>query len=666
MIFSTLLYSIDLFKSPISLLFNKRHFITTNLGQFLSIVIIIIEIIIASKSDLFNRKNPIIQTTNIKTDRRFPVVFDNNIVAIGVQDRQTMHSFFDPQVFSVRISNEIIQKNSDNDGLNRTSIEKNTHLCNDNESDAFIQLENYKNFGFTNNLCLDENDNKFNLEGFWDEPFLNFISIELKICSNNSKQICKSQEEIEKILTGKTFNIYYKDTAININDFETPFKTQITNDYQIIDFKLGKTMSYNFQNLELSNDNGLVFQEIEVEKEVGFVSKNPDLHTRGISDTVLVSISIFSDKEILKIQRTYSKIQDLLARLGGIMQSLLFLGQIITNFEYSLLLKNTILNSLYSFKKPKQKTNISSEKIPSEISKKNLAKKNEKFDGEEKNQNKKKNNIKLNFDKKLESKFNQNLFSRFPENVITLGKHKELSPLNLKLDLNESSANTMLSFSKLSQGLIFHKKNFEGLVEPQSPSKTPNSYFQKRSKSFFMGKLKILKLHKFKLSGKHLYLNLGKYFKLAVKKIIPFLKRNHDEELFIQCEKIYEKEMDFVEVLKKLQEIEKLKKILLDSKQQVLFNFLKKPLVHLEFQNSEKIMKARESFSIQVKSGGLNEIHEMQEFQNAIDEFENLATNGLLSDVDKRIMMMIDKESAKFLNFADESSPKAKRQNAKF
>lgn len=61
-----------------------------------------------------------------------------------------------------------------------------------------------------------------------------------------------------------------------------------------------------------------------------------------------------------------------------------------------------------------------------------------------------------------------------------------------------------------------------------------------------------------------------------------------NEKMILQAEEIFEKEIDFVTILEKLQEIEKLKFLLLSPTQLSLFNLLGKPTLYLDVDEDKK------------------------------------------------------------------------------
>lgn len=692
-------YTIDIFKSPLTLLFNKRRFISTKIGQVLSIVVIIIELIVFMKSDFLNHQAPIIVTSNLRTNNRPFMNLNKKIIAISLKNEETMQNFLDFTVFSIEIANVFYQMNENRTAFDQIkSIKKKTRIC---SADNLSEYESeFQGLFLGSGLCLDSDDNNFELEGFRDEMTLSYLEIKLKMCINESitNNSCKTPEEIERLLTGKSFNIYYKDIFVDFHDYETPFKSAIVNDHRYIDVKFTKNVDFFFQRVTLTHDEGVFFPQTQTFSEIGFSSKNQDFYTRNENESTLLSINIYSDNKIQNTQRVYMRLQDLLAKMGGIMQSLLVLGSFLVNFEYSLLLKNTMLNALYSFKKPKKKYpkndfmgssqiminnlknitktlvnrfasffNIKARIKPKENFKETQMvsvtppKSTLKFNREVLKRITITPNYIYHFEQKPSNNENFQNFSNNLQNKPSvmesnsaeschLTPYKAREPMNFSLGLQKlqlEEENTTNNNNNLSLGL-------NNLATPD----------QEKNENFIIPKQKILKFQTFKQSSKILYFTLMKYIKYGLKQMFPFCQMNYEERLFLKSEKIYEKDLDFIEILKKLQDIDKLKKILLNTNQELLFNFLMKPLVYLDVSNPHTLRKARQKYTIHLGSKVLQ--REGEELRNAIDEFEKLADQGLLSEVDKRIMNIIDRESSKFVKIAEDLSPRGKGELTKF
>lgn len=97
------------------------------------------------------------------------------------------------------------------------------------------------------------------------------------------------------------------------------------------------------------------------------------------------------------------------------------------------------------------------------------------------------------------------------------------------------------------------------------------------------------------------------YFLFLVKSSIPFFnkKLNLGEKIMEKGEELFEKELDVVEILKRLQQIEKLKKILLDEKQMRLFKFLGKSKIDLGKELDETNKNSKSLSSVGYQKGTL-------------------------------------------------------------
>ena len=602
MIFFNYASFLDLFKSPLTLLFNKKRFISTKFGFFCSLAIISILIVMASKSDLFEKALPQILTSNLPVTHRPLLKFSNKILAIGVQDDTYFQGFIDPTVYNLKITNYFYTANSSG-GYIKTIYEKKYHIC--SESDFDIP-ETFTSLGLANNFCLEKEDNNLELEGFFDESVIKFGSIELYLCNNQtSNETCQTIDEMYKVLNGKTFNIYFEDTIIDSKNYEDPIKHTIVNEYRYIDLSFRKNLDIFFQDITLNSDDGWLFSNFSEFTEIGYVFQDSDFFSVDADnmENSRFAINLYSDKKVQSLQRTYTKVGDLLARLGGIMQSLMLIAYVFIYFEHSLFLKNTILNSLFVFQTKEQ--NLSRKQ-----SKNNL------FDNKE-----------YKYVDKLSSSSRKQTknFPICPQNIF-----KKFTVL--ESELTKPNSNPLQKFNNF---------NIEDTMTMSiNPGKDKNWF----KSAFFARKKKILEYQAYKEeTPKTQKLNFGmiKYFILTIKSHLPFFKMTFEEELYKKSEKIYEKELDYIEILKKLQDVEKLKKILLTPKQIKLFEFLSKPMLHLNELTEEN--RSMNSINLDNK-----ENKNLEDLKKVIDYYENLKSEGILSEVDKRLLRIFNDDIKNF------------------
>lgn len=351
-----LFYIMDIFKTPLTLLFEKKRFISTNLGLLCSFGIFSIVLVMIINSDLFAKELPQIVSRNLPLIKRPSYTLNKKIIAIGVQNDKNFQGFIDDSCYTVKLQNFLTIANSLG-GYEKKPIEKEFHACSEKD---FDDSNIFSELGLLNNLCLNKEENSIEIEGFFDEPALNFVNIYLNLCDNStSNNTCKSYDEMKKKLNGMTFNIYFQDTIIDAQDYENPIKHTIVNKYLYINLDSYKNMELYFQGVSLISDDGLVFSNINYYNDIGFTQQNLDYFSINEGDitTSRCCFLIFSAKNIQKFSRQYLKISDLLAKLGGIIQGLILICYVFVHIEQSLYIKNKILNSLFVFK-TENKTNL--------------------------------------------------------------------------------------------------------------------------------------------------------------------------------------------------------------------------------------------------------------------------------------------------------------------
>lgn len=557
--FLRFLYIFDLFKTPLTLLFEKKRFISTKFGVLCSLGIFCILLIMIVNSDLFRKEVPQIISNNLPLIHRPAITYNNKILAIGVQDDENFFGFYDPSYYQIYVTNVIY--NMDASGVySYEIIDKNLHLCSEND---VIGTE-FQGKNLNNNLCFDKNENNFTTEGFFDEKTVKFLSIDFILCDNSTSNItCKSFEEMKAKLNGMTLNIFFMDATIDSLDYQNPIKYSVVNKYLYIDLEFHKNFELYFQNINLKSDDGILFDEISEKNEISYISETTDFSSVSKEDLITprLSFQIFSSKKVQNIERKYTKVSDLLAKLGGVMQGLVIMCYFFVYIEHSLFLKNTVLNSLYMFQINKK------DKTPSNIG----------------------NNI--------------NRSSIMPKLLSSKETPKKIEMFSSNITLE---SNQVKRVSRLT--------------------------------TFFARMKKVLDLQNYKdnpPNSQKLNFGLIKYLILKWKELFFCLKLNFEEEMFKKSEKIYEKELDFIDIIKKLQEFEKLKKIILNPNQLTLFNFLAKPLLHLNSGiNKNSTMN---SINLNVMEKRRNE-----EIKNAFSHYENLKSSDKLSEIDQRILCLLN------------------------
>ena len=118
------------------------------------------------------------------------------------------------------------------------------------------------------------------------------------------------------------------------------------------------------------------------------------------------------------------------------------------------------------------------------------------------------------------------------------------------------------------------------------------------------------------------------------------------EKIYVKTKNLYSKTLDICDILKKIQEIDKLKAILFSSKQNILFNFMTKPLIDEDsLSNSTSDLKLNSK-----KSRALSKIIHSDINKNineATKIINDLKKSEKISEIDRRLLALVEKHYAK-------------------
>jgi hypothetical protein len=213
-----------------------------------------------------------------------------------------------------------------------------------------ILQEQYDNLLLDNGFCI-ENQNQ-TIVGSWSDSFISYLSFKISLCVNSTvnNNDCAPIEEIMSFLntTSYFWNLYYQNTNINCEDAENPVTYNIVNFYRII-----STTSYKFTELYLrqqmlDSDEGFIFKSKNKSPSVSFDYYKFDDTSIDDSQT-LVEFNILVSNNYYIYHRSYTKIQAVLASVGG-MANLLKIIFVIFSYIFSIVKRDEIiLNQIFDF-----------------------------------------------------------------------------------------------------------------------------------------------------------------------------------------------------------------------------------------------------------------------------------------------------------------------------
>ena len=551
-----------------------------------------------NNSDIFQKRNPQILSQDIKVDSRPTLILDQNNFSLAIGLADDNNSFLvDSSIFSLRYT--VYSQEFNNTLINITEF-----IMQPCEETDYSSSDIFEKMKLNGTYCLPKKIIK--LDGYWNENKINYIYIDLLKCVNSSSNhnSCQSNEIIEMTLNNRYFEIYINNPKVDLSDFENPIKQKIDVYYQSVSSNLYKTIDFHLKSISITTDLGMFFESLEYQNN--FVIDDYIFDFRLNDQEKLYSINIYVSEIENKITRKYEKIQDILAKFGGICNVLMILGFFLSKLENNFNFSYDVMNKLYHFKKPVNYKNSEKKESLKNISRTLPKRKRCTF-------NEIKNNIShVKFrEGKSFSPHDPALTESFvfDSASVTSGKIQNIHIKNMK--------------DKVSGGLKFHKLN-------------SFKEFEKKNKSFVFEKYTSLK----KIT-RGVSFGFWKYLKLLIKNKKFGLSDN--EKLYLSAEERILEEFDIINIIKKLQDIEKLKKILLTENQLYFFELLSKPTIAL---TNDKIQPEKTKI-LNSLCGFQNKDLTLQNFSNL---YEEMKCNSEKNLTDKKILEMLDVDILYMLN----------------
>ena len=398
---------------------------------------------------------------------------------------------------------------------------------------------------YNKSLCI-SNETRLNLN------FSNYITITVSLCYNstNSDVICKTDEEIKDFVQDKTFELRFSETTFDLNNYDNPVKefkfsfvysvlnANFSQGYELslmpIEFSENKNIlsdEYYYQNYFQPDMTGTNFAFVEL-KNGAITSKN----------SIILEVSLFLSVYKRTITRKYQQLTEVLAQIGGLLSVCKFFGTLFLSIFPQLKLMKTLLNELYLIQKKKTEP---------------------------------KNDKKVEVKKSIEMTYKPALQeSKIKESHYI--KNNDLIDENINFENPNSS---ILPSNPLSVYLQKDNQNFEEPKKIENDDKT--NFAEKKlipasfnSQNLFNCLDNIKKHIEIQEKASNLDFSFFSYLKNQIK---SFFKVSLDFEgkTITTADKVYQKEVDVVLILKRIQDVEKLKFILLSKEHRKLFELMK-------------------------------------------------------------------------------------------
>ena len=346
------LTAIDIFKCPMNLFFLSKQKISTPVNAVLSLLIYSLVIVFFLNSDYWNKKNPQISDQILDSGQTsFPINNGN----YGVY-----FSFYD--------SNENFYSSLDPSCI---QIEVWQSFYSSFSDDVIHQ----ENFSLEN--CLIDDSSAFCLKSNWN-VFLNigkdmwngnysYFQFNIKYCNNETSGIvCSPLEKIKQYLDGMLFSINFLEYNFDMKSLENPVTKTYNYKEWILNQDVYQYYAYSLMQVELYEDESSFYNKNEVifgtylqeDPKTYFQFYNNYNGNNAAFNETLFNLEIYPSRNKREIIRKYQKLTEAISSLGGMATSLRFLFGILADFSIKMVMLKMITLNLYIRKKRQIKFNV--------------------------------------------------------------------------------------------------------------------------------------------------------------------------------------------------------------------------------------------------------------------------------------------------------------------
>ena len=446
-----ILYHLDILSSPITIYYNKREKHSSFFSVFLSFIIYFTGLFLTIYFfiDLLKRKYP--STFFYKT-----ILEDTGKIHLNKSDFFHFLNIYSNNSYDNTDNYIVVGFISNNSEYNAFGEKEMDYWiydkCDESDLEYFIGKINYTEFN--RGLCLKKfynsnekefyniNESKFeypyDLHGI-DSKEHEFYVIGAYGCnfniSNYIPDNCSITEENENILRGDEIFLFITSAFADLQNYTHPIKEKIISYFSTIPSILGTLKTLSFHSLKVHSDNGIFLHNIHnyYSLVLDSLSSKSNVYTKP---STLFIIQLGNELDFY--ERFYSKIQDIFAKLGGMLGIILVVVKEcheILYYKFRLLydFNNLIFKEIGNKKKNEEiNSSINNSKTPISLQRSDYISFNKKKFNLNPNYNSK-NIIKNSICDNIDKKENNKLFS------------------NLKVDKNTDDFNKMeKNYKKLS------------------------------------------------------------------------------------------------------------------------------------------------------------------------------------------------------------------------
>lgn len=335
----------DFVGQAITLFTNKQTIYQTILGGLLSILVCLLTLGagIFFALELWQRNNPIVNTSTEINAIPNPLQLDKIKwdFFFGVEDSHHV-LYIDPTIYTIK---GLIYTNHNN---TVSSSEYNIEPCND-QSFSTELFPTFKQYYYNGAWCVSKNQTQtLQMNRLWGQEGFSFIEVSVWPCRNGSSLnpgvTCAPQEKINSMLNIATFAVYTTVYYFQSRNFESPYLLSIFNDFYSVSMKALSYIVIFLGHSKTVSDIGWLFQDNLTISSYYLDRVKTNFYVEPEASGRFLIFQFQLSNLLNSNSRSYLKIQQLAAQVGGVANILYIAGIVLNYFMSHFYLKEYLVN----------------------------------------------------------------------------------------------------------------------------------------------------------------------------------------------------------------------------------------------------------------------------------------------------------------------------------
>lgn len=347
-----MLSRIDFSNTKLTLFYKGKKAVFSSFGGLVSLFscVLLLLLIVAFGRDFYYRTNPYVYFSTLDTGEyqnatisksNFTLAFrfeDEFVVKRDVQGLSFFFQIFYEEYSRDSLTGEFIM-------INQTILPYRS--CNIED----VYFENFGSKDYRNFYCMDYSTLK--IGGFWDSNYVSFFYINYYRCLTTNpftNETCNSPEITQSFLNNLTYVSYLlPDMYYNHSNYANPITNKVFNQYNILDDSLRKDIYYKLSINQVESDYGWILENKSAYSILIYESHTVDynINKQPYDDsTYLGSANFYLNKELKINHRIYSKLQGLIANIGGVFKAVTMIISLLSELYNESVVEIDIMSKL--------------------------------------------------------------------------------------------------------------------------------------------------------------------------------------------------------------------------------------------------------------------------------------------------------------------------------